>query len=514
MTRPEIPQTDTATQWEARLEPYHVVIVFAAALLIRIWIIHAYPIIFGGDSIVRLYYHDRVLISYQLPALQSAVHLIMGWANDPVWVRYFMAFAGAAASAGLYYLCSGLLGRLAAFPPAVWFAIHPFVVAYSTVPYQEILMLTGLFFGFSFFFRERWGPASLCLGLACLSRYEAWGAAAILAATFWMQRERRPLAALKGAVLFGWAPMLWIGYHQGLSPGGSFVLDAGLNWDRFWRWIYLGYITVKDTPFPVLILAAAGVWLFWKQRLWQSPRYLMPAAYVALFAIAILFSGHGERENPDRWVTAREAHILFAAVVVLAGLGFSRIRRARTAVWIACIAVSIFMTGRFITIETSEPHLRLSYALAKWADANVSAAEQMVVLPAPFPDDASRRYLDNAERTGGAAGRRQALELLAALDPAPADFQRTVVHSKLDRTQLRHLAIIPLPQQDRAPFNAEMHRLRGDRSLRSPPEWLAVWSDFKPSSGEETELLDRIVIDQPVHTIREGAFSVQIFRLD
>ena len=335
MTGLQTPRTDAATRWEARLEPYHVVIVFAAALLIRLWVIHTYPIIFGGDSIVRLYYHDRILISHQLPALQAAVHLIMGLANDPVWVRYFMAFAGAAASAGFYHLCTGLLGRTAAFPPAVWFAIHPFVVAYSTVPYQEILMLTGLFFGFSFFFRERWQAASLWMGLACLSRYEAWGAAAILAAAYWVQKDRRPLAALQAIILFGWAPLLWIGYHQGLSPSGSFVLDAGLNWDRLWRWVYLGYITAKDTPFPVLILAGAGAWLFWKQRLWQSSRYLTLSIYVALFVVAVLFSGHGDRDNPDRWVSAREAHILFAATVFLAGLGFSRIRHARTAIWIA-----------------------------------------------------------------------------------------------------------------------------------------------------------------------------------
>ena len=347
MTRPETLQIDAAARgWEARLEPYHVAIVVAAGLLIRVWIIQAYPIIFGGDSIVRLYYHDRILISHQLPALQAAVHLIMGLANDPGWVRYFMALAGAAAGVGFYYLCARLFGRVAAFPPAVWFAIHPFVVAYSTVPYQEILMLTGLFFGFSFFFEKRWWLAGLLVGFACLSRYEAWGAAAILAAAFWIQTDRRALAALKAVALFGWAPLLWMGYHQGLSPTGSYVLDAGLNWDRLWRWIYLGYITVKDTPFPVLILAVAGAWLFWKQRLWQSPRYLTLSAYVALFLVAILFSGHGDRDNPDRWVSAREAHILFSALILLAGLGFTRIRRGRTAIWIACLAVGLFMTGR------------------------------------------------------------------------------------------------------------------------------------------------------------------------
>jgi len=144
MTPTDAATTKSTPGWESRFEPFHLAIVFAAALLIRLCIIYIYPIIFGGDSIVRLYYHDRVLISHQLPVLQAAVHLIMGLTNDPLWVRYFVALAGAVAGVGFYYLCARLLGRGPALAPAVWFAIHPFVVAYSTVPYQEILMLSGL----------------------------------------------------------------------------------------------------------------------------------------------------------------------------------------------------------------------------------------------------------------------------------------------------------------------------------------------------------------------------------
>jgi len=145
MTPIDAATTKSTPGWESRFEPFHLAIVFAAALPIRLCIIYIYPIIFGGDSIVRLYYHDRVLISHQLPVLQAAVHLIMGLTNDPLWVRYFVALAGAVAGVGFYYLCARLLGRGPALAPAVWFAIHPFVVAYSTVPYQEILMLSGLF---------------------------------------------------------------------------------------------------------------------------------------------------------------------------------------------------------------------------------------------------------------------------------------------------------------------------------------------------------------------------------
>ncbi len=513
MTAPNAATTESTPDWESRVEPYHAAIVFGTALLVRLWIIHAYPIIFGGDSIVRLYYHDRVLLSYQLPMLQGAVHFIMGLTDDPLCIRYFTALAGAGASVGFYYLCTRLLGRTSALAPAVWFAIHPFVVAYSTVPYQEILMLAGLFFAFVFFFDERWWLASLWLGFACLSRYEAWGAAAILAGAYWLQHDRKTSEALKAVCLFGWAPLLWIAYHQGLSPSGSFVLDAAFNWDRLWRYVYLGYITVKDTPFPVFILAGFGVWQVWRQRLWNSPRYAALAIFVAAFGIAILFSGHGERDQPDRWVTAREAHILFAATVFLAGLGFSRIRRGRAAIWIACVAVGLFMADRFVARETSDPHLQLSYSLATWIDSNVDEAEQVVILTAPLPDNASEGFLNNAERTGGSPGRRQALALLADINPAPPDFQRTVVHSRLGLAQLHNLSTVPLPERDRTAFADETRRLHGDRLLTRPPDWVAVWSDFKPTTDAETEIINLIVIDQPVHTLTEGALSVQIFRL-
>ena len=144
---------------------------------------------------------------------------------------------------------------------------------------------------------------------------------------------------------------------------------------------------------------------------------------MVLFLVAILFSGHGDRDNPDRWVSAREAHILFAATAFLAGPGFSRIRRGRTAIWIACVAIGLLMADRFVARETSEPHLQLSYALAEWIDDNVGEEEQVVILTAPLPDDAGQRFLDNAQRSGDAPGLRQTLELLADIDPAPPDFQ-------------------------------------------------------------------------------------------
>ena len=78
---------------------------------------------------------------------------------------------------------------------------------------------------------------------------------------------------------------------------------------------------------------------------------------------------------------------------------------------------------------------------------------------------------------------------------------------------MRNLSTIPLPEQDRTAFADEMRRLYGDRSLTRPPDWVAVWSDFNPTTTAETEVLDLIVIDQPLHALVEGDFSVQIFRL-
>src|SRR5262249_13045445 len=128
----------------------------------------------------RLLNRDRILLSYQLPLLQIGIWSLSRISTDPLLIRVFMAALGAIAGVAFYLFASDFVDQQSAFWAALLFATNPFVVAISTVPYQEILMLAGLLFCFHFFYRERWFAASICLGLACFTRFESWLACPVL----------------------------------------------------------------------------------------------------------------------------------------------------------------------------------------------------------------------------------------------------------------------------------------------------------------------------------------------
>ena len=500
--------TASLSTLEAKLVPYHVPILLALGFLIRVWLIHHHPIIFGGDSIVRLVNRDKILLSHQLPTLQAAIHYLGFLSLDPLPVRYFMAVAGSIAGWGFYLMAGALLGRSAAFAAALFFVAHPFLLAYSIVPYQEIVMLAGLFFAFYFFFAERWLLASVALGMACLTRYEAWTAVPVFVVAFAFQRPNFMRRSAEAILLFGWAPLAWLLYNAGLAPEGSYVLDFAPPLDRFFRYVYLSWITVKFTPIPVLLLAAIGVWRFFSRGLLRSRRYLMLIAFLALFLIAILFSGHGDQNPPDRFVSAREAHILDAAVLFLAGLGLSRLSRYRVPTVAACLLWGIFAADRFVAAETSEPKTRLSYDVARYLDDNVRNGERAIVLVKPVSADMLDDYLDAATRRGGTAGRRKALEILAGIDVSPPDFQRTLVHSRLAPEQLVSLASPLLAADDQASFRDLAGSPPADAGS---PDWIVVWSDFQPSSRAEVQIQQQVAAEQPVGVLRSGNYSASIY---
>src|SRR5260370_42584543 len=120
---------------------------------------------------VRLVNHDKILLSYQLPLLQILIDGLTSIWNSTLLERIFMACIGSLSGVGFYLLAEDLSSAEAAFFPALLFTLHPFIVGISIVPYQEPLMMAGLFFAFHFFFRQKWHWAGLCLGLACLTRF-------------------------------------------------------------------------------------------------------------------------------------------------------------------------------------------------------------------------------------------------------------------------------------------------------------------------------------------------------
>ena len=54
------------------------------------------------------------------------------------------------------------------------FASHPYLLAISTMPFQEMVMLAALLWAVHCYYSHRAVAASVCLGSACLTRFEAW----------------------------------------------------------------------------------------------------------------------------------------------------------------------------------------------------------------------------------------------------------------------------------------------------------------------------------------------------
>lgn len=402
---------------------------------------------------LRMIHRDQVLISHQLPLLQLMIFGIARLTNSYVVTQCAMAVIGAAVGASFYLLARDLVDERAAFLAALLLATNPFMAAFSTVPFQEPVMLLTLLLAFHYFYAKNALASSFWLGLACLTRFEAWGAAPVLALAYaWPYlKQRRVWPVLRGLLLFGWAPAAWIVFRHGLSPPGSLgIVEAHFTLERFMRWVYLGYITAKFTPIIVIALGLWGAWLVWTRR----DVYFWPLIlYFGIFVVAILFSAHGDWPDPERRVNSRSAHLWIAAVLLLAAIALESMPRYSVALTVAGVLFGLWGSYMYVQRETSDPEVLLSYRLAKFLDASFQPRQRALVLAPPWPAYVSDFYLKRARETGGEEGYRAAVRNLAESDLSPPAYQRTLIHSRFDR----------------------------DRWLWNPgpcTEWVAVWSDY------------------------------------
>ena len=485
----------------------HIAIILAAGLAVRLYLIHRYPIIFGEDTIARLAHPDHLVLSHQLPLLQVAIHYLSVISSDPILVRYFMAVVGSVAGLGFYLAISDLVSRRVAFSASLLFVANPFILADSVVPYQEILMLAGLLFGFHFAYTRRWPLASLSVGIACLSRYEAWPACPLLALAYLRQSGWSPRTLVAAAALFGWAPLGWIVYNRGITPAGTHAIEWSSNPERMLRWAHLGIRTLRTSPLPTLLLAGVGLAVFWRRRLFEIPVYRMLIAFLALFLVAILFSAHGVGENPERVVTEREAHIPLVAVTMLAALGLGALPRYRIAITALSVGVGLWMADRYIRRVTSEPHLALSYQVARYLERQVPTGDVVAILArANDLED----YLAAVERKHGPGAVRQTLRALRRLDMGkPQDYQRIVVHSRTGKDRLVTYATLSLGRF--AKENPTNNDLRAE-PLRSPG-WIVLWSDFEATDSTEADLAAQVRARSPRHVFQQDSVWVRLYSL-
>jgi hypothetical protein len=368
-----------------------------------------------------------------------------------------MAVIGASVGVGFYLLSRNLIKEPAAFGGALMIATNSFLTGNSIVPFQESLMLALLLFAFHFLYSERMWVASACLGFACFTRFEAWAAVPVFAAMFVWKRGITVWNVARALLMFGWAPFVWIVFRRGLAPTGSYVVESHVTAARLMRWVYLGYITAKFTPVVVVALGLFGLWLLWRDR-WMNRLWPL-VAFLALFTLALLFSAHGDLPDPERRIAAREATLWIAAVSFLAAIALDNLPRYRLALATVGVVLGIWGSYRFVEREASDPHLLLSYRLAKFFDAALQPGERALILAPPWPRQVFDSYLEQARVTGGEAGYEAAVRNLADSDMSPPSYQRMLIHSRFDRDRF-----LPAPGQ-------------------LCTEWIAKWSDYGSDPG-------------------------------
>ncbi len=485
----------------------HIALVVAVGLIARLYLIYRYPSIFGDDTIARLIHADHIVLSHDLPLLQILIHYLQPISRNPLLVRWCMAGVGSVAGAGFYMLLSDLVSPSVALDGSLLFVANPFILADSVVPYQEIVMLAGLVFAFHFAFTERWPLASLSLGVACLTRYEAWLACPVLACAFAWKGGLGVRSALAGIALFGWAPLGWMAYNRGITPAGSYAIEWSSNPERALRWAHLAAVTVRNSPLPALILAGVGTVTFWRRRLFAERPYRMLTAFLALLLVAILFSAHGIGDQPERVVTQREAHVPLTAVTVLAALGLSTLPRFRRAAAALTVVVSLAMADRYVRRQTSEPHLALSYRVARYLDGTVAPAEQVVVLAQPIQaEDALARI----ERRRGAGAVRRTLATVRALGMVPSEYGRILVHTRLNRDQVRTYATLEL---GRFADGSEGNQPAPAAQPSPRRQWLVQWSDFVASNPIEAGLAAAVASEVPRQVFAQDNVWVRLYTL-
>ena len=401
-------------------------VLFALGLLVRVPLLLGAATLHGGDAMARLARSDQLLLAYQLPLAQLLVFLARAVDPEPRLACFLFVIIGALVPVALAAVVGATAGAAAGRAAGALLACHALFIHYSIVPYQEGLMALLLLAGAYALLRGHQVAASVLIGLACLTRYEAWLGAGLA----FLAHRSRPLGVLKAAALFGWAPLLWIAIWGGLSPAGTYVLDLDPAAMRLSRLVFIFGKLREYSGTLLLLLALAGAFLAAHRR---YPRWAWGAAFLALFAGPILLAG--EFPPGSGRVSERLAHVPAAALCALAGLALGRLAEARPRVvgpaLAAALVVGVAVPGvrhaRSLVAEAGrDPSLRLAADVAAFADGHLSAGGHLAVAaPAVAPSDLES-FVRKVEATGGDVEKARAVALsLARHSP---DVDRIAAH--------------------------------------------------------------------------------------
>lgn len=503
------------------------VIIFVLIVVLHLVVILRYPIIYGGDTIVRIVNYPRILIGYQLPLFQIFLHYTLRWFGGPVAVGVLMGTLSGLAGAGLYALTRQMtLNRSSAWISSILYASHPFILFYSLVPYQEALLLAGILWAFFYLFRApNWSNsllASIFLGMACLTRYEGWIAAAVAFCYRLFQSRRKEgriswRTSVQFLALCGWAPILWMLFAGGLSPAGTFVLNIKLQLAHLYRPYFVAKSALWWTESAVVVMALLGFSITWADlRLREDRRYHFMLLFLLLYFAALIASGHGIQPDPVRLVTEREAFVPIGLLVFYAGLGGGQVsvvfkrRFEGASVLGQCVLVLALCSVAGYGLSTglhrvaranADPELKTDYEVAQLL---VQENSRALVLARPLPEDEVQNYLRRAEKASGPEGKRMAQRILSHVETSPFDYQRLLVYSWLGKDRLMAGDLL-----------RGLGRFEIEKFIRTQRvEYLVVFSDYAPVADHENTILKLYAEGHsPEVEIRNGDKCARIFRI-
>ena len=340
---------------------------------------------------------------------------------------------------------------------------------------------------------------------------------------------RSPFSVLQLLVrtmaLFGWAPLLWILLHRGISPHGTYVLEGSATWERLWRIPYIGAMALYHAGPIVGCLALLGLLTFWQQSLWKKPGIQIVLAAAALLMLSLVFSAHGVEPDPQRYVTDREAHwfVLFAFWAAALGLSGPKqrwmssaetshsepatdSRNRRIGQYLALVLAVVwgtFQTDRYIKRLLADQNLILDYAVAQHLEQNLSDGQVALVFAQPMPPRSAQQYLDKVYSQGGTQALEVARRQLAELNSGPLDYSRVVVNTRRRRNQILDGSKLIVNASDATNFVSQ-----------SRVRLAAVFSNYPAQDVNTRHLLD-YVKEQGKHqvTLRDRDLQVSIYEV-
>ncbi len=193
-------------------------LVFTLAL--DYWIIQQFPVVYWNDAFIRLAMRDELLVGRWLPLLQLAILVTSIASRSLAIVRIALSLFAVMAVWAMHRFAGRLFDPVTGLVAASLLASQTMFIALSTVPYQEVLFIALILLAFSKpdVRQPKKAPwqAVIPIGLACVTRYEAWLFVPVFLMRFFPRHRRQQgsrvqaMDAGAAAIVLAIFPLLWI----------------------------------------------------------------------------------------------------------------------------------------------------------------------------------------------------------------------------------------------------------------------------------------------------------------